>query len=118
MENRDQLGNRKPICGCLILDNGVTIAVRKPPGQQQSIRRKFAKIRGRRTIHLEVSLRIEIGIGDICLVDDWFVGHMLVGLGFVEDRVHDFGGEVQGVVDEDGAFSFQDHLLVPHDESR
>ena len=105
MENRDQLGNRKPICGCLILDNGVTIAIRKPPGQRQSIRRKFAKIRSRRTIHLEVSLRIEIGIGDICLVDDWFVGHMFIGLSFAENWVHRSSRGIRGVVEEKSAFA-------------
>ena len=112
MENRDQLGNRKPICVCLILDNGVTIAIRKPPGQRQSIRRKFAKIRSRRTIHLEVSLRIEIGIGDICLVDDWFVGHMFIGLSFAENWVHRSSRGIRDVIEEESALALYDILLV------
>ena len=96
MERRYKLGNRKPICGCLFLDNGVTKAIREPPSQRQSIRGKFTKVGGRSAIHLEVSLRVEIGIGDICLVDDWFVGHVFVGLGFAKGRVHRFG---RGVLD-------------------
>ena len=39
---------------------------------------------------------------------------MFVGLGFAKDWVHRFGRGVRDVVEEVGAFAFQDSLLVRH----
>ena len=109
------LATGNPYVGvCFLMMESRKQSVIAPPSQRQSIRGKFAKVRGRSAIHLWVSLRVEIGIGDISLVDDWFVGRMFDGLGFAKDRVHRSCRGIRSVVEEKGAvLCSRSHFCFP-----